>query len=332
MMAFATTREALAALRRRAIAWITRGETPDARRVVLTRRRIYILPTRAGYGFGLVLIVMLLGATNYSNSMAFALTFLLGSLGLNAMWQTHRNLLHLEVLIEGVAPVFAGQQARLRVAVVNPGRQARPGIRLRAGDQSPVTVDAPAQGRIETDLPLAAPLRGLHPVGRLRVDSQFPLGLFEAWSWPAYTTGLLVYPRPADDAPPVPSGGRVGGEGASVRGEGDEFAGLRKYQAGDAPGQVAWKALARSNQWMTKEFEGQRSEDRWLRWDDLGAFGIEQRLSILCRWVLDAHRDGIPYGLELPGLTLAPEASEAHRHACLKALALHAAPDRRVAP
>ncbi|HDP88957.1 MAG TPA: DUF58 domain-containing protein [Thioalkalivibrio sp.] len=321
----------MGALRRHAVAWITRGEPADARRITLTRRRIYILPTRAGYGFGLILIVMLLGATNYSNSMAFALTFLLGSLGANAMWQTHRNLLRLEVIVEGVAPVFAGQQASLRVALRNPGRQDRPGIRLRTEKQVPRVIDVPAQGHAELDIPLSAPRRGLHPIGRLRVDSQFPLGLFEAWSWPAYTTDLLVYPKPADPAPPPPFGVASGGKGAPVRGEGDEFAGLRKYQAGDTPGRVAWKAVARTGRWMTREFEANRSDDRWLRWDDLGAYGIEQRLSILCRWVLDAHREGAPYGLELPGQVLTPAASEAHRHACLKALALYAIPSRGAA-
>ena len=44
----------------------------------LHNRRIFVLPTRQGMVFLGVLFLMLLGAINYSNSMAFVLTFWLG--------------------------------------------------------------------------------------------------------------------------------------------------------------------------------------------------------------------------------------------------------------
>ena len=153
----AALRQPLLELRERAVAWITRGESPDWRRVTLSRRRIYILPTRAGYGFAVILIVMLLGATNYSNSMAFVLTFLLVSLGANAMWLTHRNLLGLDIVAEGAAPIFAGQSAHVRLVIVNPHRQPRYGLRLAIGDNPAQTVDVPAQGQAETTLPCLMP-------------------------------------------------------------------------------------------------------------------------------------------------------------------------------
>ena len=36
-------------------------------------------------------------------------------------------------------------------------------------------------------------------------------------------------------------------------------------------------------------------------WDSLPGMETEARLSQLCRWVLDAHRSGLSYGLVLPG-------------------------------
>lgn len=323
MSILATLRQPFAHLRDRTVAWITRGEKAATRTITLTRRRIYILPTRAGYAFAIILLVMLLGATNYSNSMAFVLTFLLVSLGSNTMWQTHRNLLKLDVTVEGAAPVFAGQQARVRVAITNPHRQGRYGLQLRLDGQPARSVDVPGQDSVETELPLKTERRGQLPVDRIRIDTRYPLGLFEAWSWPRYTTPVLVYPRPAENAPPIALSGEGGDSGRPVAGDGDEFAGLRKYATGDSPRHVAWKAVARSGRWLTKEFQTHHSEDRWLRWDELGAHGPEQRLSILCRWVLDAHQQGQPYGLELPDRVIPPDLSDAHRHECLKALALH---------
>jgi hypothetical protein len=48
----------------------------------LDRRRVYILPTRAGLLFGLALFTMLLTAINYALALGYALTFLLAGVGL----------------------------------------------------------------------------------------------------------------------------------------------------------------------------------------------------------------------------------------------------------
>jgi fatty acid desaturase len=48
----------------------------------LKRRQIYILPTRAGMVFAFFLLAMLVAAINYTNNLAFLLTFLLGSISI----------------------------------------------------------------------------------------------------------------------------------------------------------------------------------------------------------------------------------------------------------
>ena len=55
------------------------------------RRRIYIFATRQGMFFTFLLLVMLVLAINYSNSMAYVMTFLLGSLLMISMLHTYRN-------------------------------------------------------------------------------------------------------------------------------------------------------------------------------------------------------------------------------------------------
>ncbi|HEY0633740.1 MAG TPA: DUF58 domain-containing protein, partial [Gammaproteobacteria bacterium] len=73
----------------------------------LDRRRVYILPTRAGLLFGLVLLAMLFGAINYNNSLAYALTFLLTSVAMVSIFHTFRNLHGLTFHIGHATPVFA---------------------------------------------------------------------------------------------------------------------------------------------------------------------------------------------------------------------------------
>ncbi len=98
---------------------------------------------------------------------------------------------------------------------------------------------------------------------------------------------------------------------------------MRAYQLSDSPRHVAWKAVARSENMLTKQFTGEAAAELWLDWARLPQFGVEQRLSRLAGWVLEAERSGMQYGLRLPGVEIAPGRGEAQRAACLQALAVY---------
>lgn len=110
----------LRAAQERIDAWVMARVERQTGPITLRRNRIYILPTRAGYFFALITLVMLLGAMNYSNSMAFLLTFLLGGIGLVCMHHTHANLVQLQLRRGHCEPVFAGEDACFLVHVENP--------------------------------------------------------------------------------------------------------------------------------------------------------------------------------------------------------------------
>jgi uncharacterized protein (DUF58 family) len=130
-----------------------------------------------------------------------------------------------------------------------------------------------------------------------------------------------VYPRPAAISQlPADSLYKLkvtGDQGVGA----DDFAGLRPYHSGDSLRHIHWKVAARQQGLLTKQFGGDRSEELWLDWSSLPDVPLEQRLSILTRWVLLAEREGKSYGLRLPGLVLEPDRGGPHRHQCLKALA-----------
>jgi uncharacterized protein (DUF58 family) len=74
---------------------------------------------------------------------------------------------------------------------------------------------------------------------------------------------------------------------------------------------------------LVKEFSGALHASQWFDFASLDGMETERRLSVLCRWVLDAERDGVHYGLRLPGRVIAPGIGDRHRAQCLEALALH---------
>jgi uncharacterized protein (DUF58 family) len=156
------------------------------------------------------------------------------------------------------------------------------------------------------------------------LETRFPLGLFRAWSYVEPDARCLVYPRPERTALPPPSAEAEAGGARSPTPGNDDFAGLRGYQPADSPRHVAWKAVARSDELLTKQFTGEAAAELWLDWRLLAASGgLEQRLSMLAGWVLAAERRGVRYGLRLPGVEIAPGRGDSHSGAALQALALY---------
>ena len=298
------------------------GEDREPGPITLVQRRVFILPTRGGIFFGVLLIVMLLGAINYNNSLAFTLTFLLASLSIVAMLHAYRNLLHLRVSVGHVMPVFCGETARVAVILDNPRPGSRYALSLRFAKQAPLSGDVPGGGWSRFDLPLPTNQRGRLPLPRITLRSSFPLGMFQAWSHVNLDSQLLIYPQPSPERKtPRETHNHLNLSGDRGRGS-DDFAGLRTYQTGDSPHHLHWKAMAREQGLFTKQFGGDHAEELWLDWEALPGLDTEARLSQLARWVLDAEDAQHSYGLRLPGKQIPLGHGPAHRHRCLEALAL----------
>ncbi|MEG2901480.1 MAG: DUF58 domain-containing protein, partial [Massilia sp.] len=232
-------------LRRTTGTWLPRGGALDAGEVVISQRRVFIVPSRAGLGFVLLLAVLLVGSVNYGLGLGFGLTFLALSCALVDMVGTYRNLAQLRLQQGRTAPVFAGEVAQFELHVINRTRLARYAVRADFADwpepRHVADIAAGTQATVTLTLPTTA--RGWAAPARVKLSTRFPLGLFVAWSYWRPAARVLVYPRPEDGAPGLPL---QGGGGNSVRTAGhDDFAGVRNYQAGDSPRQMAWRQIAR---------------------------------------------------------------------------------------
>ncbi len=241
------------------------------------------------------------------------------------MVQTARNLAQLQVRASRAEPVFAGEAAQFRLVLENGAPHDRPEIlarQLASGAER--TLDVGPSSAAEAALAVPAERRGWLPLGRVMLETRFPLGLFRAWSYVEPESRCLVYPRPEASAlPPLAPSDQQGGVRAHAQGT-DDFSGLRDYQPSDSPRHVAWKSVARSELMLTKQFAGEAVAELWLSLADTPAtLDLERRLSRLAGWVLAAERAGARYGLRLPKSQMEPNRGEAHRAACLEMLALY---------
>lgn len=303
---------------------LARPRDPETLPVHFDHRRIYVVPTRFGLFFAAVLAAMLLGALNYNNNPALLMALMLGSASMASLVSAQLQISGIDIFAVDAEPVPAGQPLRLRLHARTQSRRLRSALRVSIGEattQSALRFSSEA-GIAEVEL--STRRRGWIDVPRIRVATTWPLGLATAFSYVWPDRPLLVYPLPERDAPPLPSGS---GDPASRRlhAAGDDVHHLRNYRAGDAPRRIAWKPSARRDTLLVREYEEPTGTDIALDWDATGAPGHESRISRLARWVDDAERDGRRYVLRLPAQpAIGPERGPAHRHACLRALALMA--------
>ena len=310
----------LTALRLRFNTWLFRPKIEHGT-ITLTQRRIFILPTRQGLAMAVLLVLMLLGDINYNLSLGYVLTFLLAMMAVMSMLHAFRNLAHLEVRAGRADAVFCGETARFVLHFRNPGTLARYQLVLRHENGITVTFDVPAQQDSEVVFPLPATRRGWLQPGQLTLYTEFPLGLFHAWSYLHFDMRCLVYPKPVAEAA-LPPGDAPDGTGRrSVAGD-DDFAGLRVYTAGDALPRIAWKAYARERGLQVKQFSMQIGEELWLDFDAAPEPDTEGKLAHMTRWVLDAEAQRLRYGLKLPNGELPPGDGPLQRDECLRRLAL----------
>lgn len=315
-------------LRRKAASRLVRER--DAGALLLGQRRIYILPTGPGLGFGALILVLLIGSINYNLGLGYALTFTALSCALVDMVLTWRNLAHL-VLTPGRAPsVFSGQEALFELQLSNPGPRNRYAVCVDvAGVAEPRHVADVAAGS-SASVRIAVPTehRGWLAAPRLTLSTRFPLGLFRAWAYWHPDMNGLVYPFPEEGAPPLPqvAGGRSDGSGQAGS---DDFAGVRPYQPGDSMRRLAWRQIARldpndGGQLATKHFEGGARDELVLDLATLPTqLDLEARLSRLTRWVLEAESRALPYAFRLGPEHYDAGNGAAHQTACLRALALY---------
>jgi|GEM_PF-952723 len=283
--------------------------------ITLVQSRIFVLPSGRGLFIIAVAIVLLLIAVNYQLALAYLVAFLLGGLMQVALHATYRNLAGL-VVRPGRSPlVQEGERLIFMLALASPGRR-REGLRARAtargasaaskATPSPVT-DVPADGTAHIELALGAheaPLsRGVHPIGRITLESSAPYGLIRAWSHVHFPWVGLVTPKPEASPPPLPhSAGEPNGPGrvTQVAHDPDE---LREYAPGDSLRRVAWKQVAKSGRWYTRTGSSASRSELQIDWHAI-PLPDTGRLARITAWIERARNENAAYRLNLPNGSL----------------------------
>ena len=290
-------------------------------------RKLPVLNPTAGFaGLLFVLGAMWYAASSQNNAAVYLLFFALTSVFLVSIPHTLVNLAGVTVTLESVQPAFVGQEVSLPLEIMNDSRATRHGIELAlsGSDGERQRIDfIPAHKAARVTLRFAALQRGEHKVETLCLTSAYPLGFirFRKKFSPSHT--YIVYPKPAGDTR-LPSSfvHRREGRPSTELGEGDDFAGTRPYVQGESQRHIDWRAVARSQPLMTKQFTAEVEGVVYFDFSALSITSVEERLSQLALWVIEAERARRRYGLRLPGVEIPPAVGQQHFHECMRTLSL----------
>ena len=285
-----------------------------------------VYPTAGFAGLLFVLGAMWYAASSEKNAAVYLLLFALTAVFLVSIPHTLINLAGVKITVESVQPAFAGQEVSLPVEIMNGSRAARHGIEVTLSNASRERrrIDyIPASRAARVTLRFPAHQRGEYKIGTLCLTTVYPLGFVRFLKRFASSQRYIVYPRPAGDIKLLSSFvRRTDSRPLPDFGEGDDFAGVRDYVPGESQRHIDWRAVARGQPLVTKQFTAEAGDVVYLDFSALHLADVEERLSQLALWVIEAERAGRPYGLRLPGTKIPPALGQLHFHQCLRALSL----------
>ena len=103
---------------------------------------------------------------------------------------------------------------------------------------------------------------------------------------------------------------------------------MKSYQPGDRIRDIHWPSLAKSQKLITIQHEVRSNSSVNLSWFLLpNSMSVEDRLSQLCYWLLEAEKNNTQYQLEMPNHTIEYARGKSHLNECLTVLALWGAPE-----
>ncbi len=288
----------------------------------LPRSGTYLFPNRNTIGLLAVLAAMWYAGSSQNNGAAYLLCFFIGAVVLVSAAHTWANLKGITFGIGAVAPAYEGGVLILPILARSTNGRSHFGLAVTQGKARELRIpELSGTQALRLELAVPARQRGVFENVEIAVRSIYPLGFFTVRRHFLLERTHFIYPEPKGERPLPFRGPRQHENADGHRYSGDDFAGVRGWLPGESMRHIDWKAAARNETLLIKQWSGSAGRDLWLKWDAVPSTDPEARLQQLARWVLLAEAQGLKYGLTIPGAKLLPARGDGHLHQCMRALA-----------
>tara|TARA_B100001063_G_C16747920_1_gene548633 strand:- start:723 stop:1823 length:1101 start_codon:yes stop_codon:yes gene_type:complete len=317
------------------LAWLDKRIPPNSSHA-LNMRSVFILPSRFGWGFIVMCMCLFLLGTNYQNNLMLLLSYLLLSVMLLTLFYSYQNFAAIALSVSPPKTVFANTTAHLTLnRVEHSNYKTKPEGLLQVQwlrihklklpklkDTTSITFDIGNQEQ-RLSIPVLLHTRGEHKLPRLTLKSAYPFGLYNCWTHLDFDVKVMAYPEPkaGKNGEVVHHTQGAAGSKEDERQGNEDFFALTDFIEGEPLNRVAWKQVAKTGNWVVKQFSEQKGDDVYLSLPTNTP--LEEGLSALTQKIVSMQSQGVHYGLKLGSTTFTPNNSIAHMHHCLSALATY---------
>lgn len=222
---------------------------------IVSKKNIYIFPTKHGFQIGLFIILSLIAATIYQINLGLILLIVLSTLFFLSILITYENINYLS--FEPVENIIHDKDTGgIKLCIINHSKQKKinfsicdkktkyksNNFNLNTGENT-VSLQGHFLGR------------GCYEFPMLKIETSFPFGITRAWNWFLVKTMIYVYPSPIQcfrDFNDFLT--HISSKQSNCS---EDFDGIDQFQEGMSESKIAWKISSSKGQLYIKKFENQ---------------------------------------------------------------------------
>jgi uncharacterized protein (DUF58 family) len=310
------------------LSWRPLAAVAAAWRLLRAWRRIYF--TGFGLSFTLGSIAVGLAAMNTGNNLLYLLFGSMVGFIVVSSWLSEQTIRDVRIERGHSHFVTVGQDLRLNYQITNQKRFL-PSLAIEiveAGLPNRAFVaNAPPRRSVSTRSVNSFVRRGIYPLGTVTLSTSFPFGLFRKERDVEIPGEIVVWPRTDRRVrAPMAGAGRAARAVLAARGAlgaRGEYRSLRGYRPGDDPKDIHWRSSARSREPVTREYERDGAETRWVCLDTRAepSEPAEVAVEVAAALIADAMAEHRPFALVAGGSLLEPGDGTGHLERALDILA-----------
>ncbi len=281
------------------------------------------------YFIGFVFAVGI-AAVNTGNNLLYIILGAMLSFIVASGVMSNIDLKKLEVIRESIDPPFARTPTLYRIDLKNKKKFFSSYLILieeksldGAGAFIPVIVPFDTSFGV---IKAIFPKRGLYNLGRIKVSTNFPFGLFSKGMNVDLKQEVLVLPRIREIDPEEYNLSGSAGETSLTRsGYGTEPWGVKEFLPGDNPKYIHWRSSAKRDDLMKKEFAKETERKITIKLPPVASISgdvIEEKIETAASLSARLIREGYAVGLILPGKYIDPDRGKIQLYTILRELAL----------
>jgi len=312
--------------------WLKR-RIPASTHQTLTNRNVFIMPTKFGFIYLFFVLLLFILGTNYQNNIVLLLSYLLASLFITVMMHSFYNFAHLSFKSTAIQTGFANQDVIFPITIITEKERFDLTFSFSSSQKhinnrnNHIHITQCDIGVNKLELPCFCDKRGVYTLGRVKVSSEYSLGLFVTWTQLDFGHQAIVFPKAKGINTSYRQLSGVAEDNCSEQNglfqdeDGDDFSELKTYLSGEPLSRIAWKQLAKGQGKYSKQYQTQENNVKWLKLSDMPMCDLETQLQFLSFLIIEYGQMNQKFGLLLGNIKILPSVGPNHQQKCLTALA-----------